>query len=422
MDEYKSGTPELYESGSESIVGYGPLLRLSAEEIFSPDSPPVIYCTQSGAGKTSAAVAAVYANRARLTGLFYISSSYHDSRATYLQRMIPSIHVKNFDMAFLCDLWGTILKKSADAGRMSQDRRIIDFISRRAQGARPLAEEMERIQRTRALNALSLPSDTANAIKVAEMEARRFFIRNNFRRDDPSLSPEEREIVKWCQSSTPLPVVIFDDVTPMLKAAPSGKFSIPKLAESGEIVTVEMSGTKALDYLLISIFTTMRRNGVGAFFVHSLEAFSAPVRQQAGAFILDEAGVIELCRESVIAEDGKRLIRAAWEKVADSTRFKYHRVVYYADPSSTSHGQRVAIYKPPYYSIPEPLGVPTYKMIVSAILSEASARTVSASALSTEKAYEESRRKYAEKVASSGAWQDPRAPQQRVRTGMDLLS
>jgi hypothetical protein len=360
-----------YVSGSVTIEGYGPLQTISAEDLFSPDSPPVITCISSGGGKTISAVASVYANRKKLTGLFYICNSYGDPRNTYLQTMIPSIHVRNFSIETISEIWGDILRQSSEAGMALRSVGIEEFVRRRCGGNSDYIRTMDDLRRRYDEAKEKFPSGEAmdSAFRVYEQHTKMLYIRNHFSLSDQSLSLVEASIVKWCQSSTPLPVIVFDDVTAQLATAVSGKFSIPQINEQQALVSIELSGNKARDFLLTSILTTMRRNGVAAFFVHKLSAFEATVRQQFNALVLDGTGIDELFREKIITEEGKGLIATAWSKLTQYQKEHYHRIVYTVDPSSTPHGQRVAVYKAPKFSTPEPLGSPTYNYISDRILS-----------------------------------------------------
>lgn len=413
---YTVGTPMLYESGSETIAGYGPLLRLSAEELFNPDSPPVAYCTQPGSGKTSAAVAAVYANARRATGLFYVTDGYSTERARYLQKMIPSIHVRKFDLQTLCELWGMIQQKAVEAVKALDDRKLREFIERHCANHPGYRYEIDRINQVRMANVRDFPDnpDVTAAIEALKVEVSRTFIRNTFRRDDTRLLKPEQELVGWCQSSTPLPVVIFDDVTASLQSAPSGKFQIPTLGDDDTVKYAPYSGAKALERLLMLMMTTTRQAVSMTFFIHEIGVFSPSVRQNIGAIVLDGPGVTEVCRQAVVSAEGKSLIEAAWAKISDTDRYKYHRVVYYADPGTTSHGQRVAIFKAPYYTEPRPVGVPTYRLVIDSINREAEKHNAMRAMAQTTRAEEEASKKRVEQLATA-APPAPSAPMSGVR-------
>src|SRR3990172_6516222 len=103
-----------YKSGSEQISGQGPLRLLTSKELFAITSPPIIACGQAGAGKTVLGVDMVLSGKDTLTGLVYCTNSYEDPRNVYLRSQIPAMHVKNWDLRLVCEIWADILKRSSE--------------------------------------------------------------------------------------------------------------------------------------------------------------------------------------------------------------------------------------------------------------------------------------------------------------------
>lgn len=353
-----------YVSESEELPGYGPLHRFESEEVFAPGRPAMVISAGSGEGKTVGAVCMAYVNRAITTGFTYITNSYDTPANKYLRDMIPSICVKNWDIDMICSLWGDILRRSLAIGRCMSDDSIERFIQGRCAGDSSLRASLDAIDRTISENMRLFPdgeSLTAAAAahkRLAKVE----FIRSRFKVDDPNLSDPEVEIVRACRSSRPLHVLILDDVTANLRTPPTGDLFIPTVRESGEIETVKMKGKRGFEFLLINVLTLARHHAIVGIFVHTLDAFEAPIRQQFGSMMcMGQDAVDQCCRLQTLSPADKDLLVMAWNV---AKRYKHHKIVFYTNPEMAPRRQRVGIIKPTYFAQRQEIGTPTYRALL----------------------------------------------------------
>jgi hypothetical protein len=354
-----------YSSGSETIEGYGPLLRLESEQVFAPGMPALLVATQSGGGKTVAAVDMVLTASKHATGFTYVTNSYDSSANAYLRQMVPAIHVKNWSVQFICSLWRAILDRGAEIGRAVDDASVAQFMSGRCQSAPTLQTSIDRLHAIARENAGYFPDGGAlrEAMAAHEKLLRLRYIADNFRADDQSLSERERSVVRAASASKPCYLLLFDDVTAQIRNPPNEEIDIPQQTESGAISAVRMKGKAGFESLLFSILTLARHYAIVGFFVHSLDVFSASVRSQFGGILLMGEDVVQQAwREQTLSPQDKDLIVAAW---AVAKRFPYHKVILFPNPELTEHRQRVALFRPTYHPTPSPIGVPTYQRVMT---------------------------------------------------------
>ena len=359
-----SDRSQLYDSGSRSIPGYGPLLRLESSDVFAPARPAMVVAAQAGEGKTVAAVDMVYTNLSSITGFTYVTNSYDSPANGYLRTMIPELHVKNWDVNLLCSIWGDILQRSLALGQSMDDKMLDRFLQGRCPNDKMLFSELESIDRLVQTNADLFPDVPCGkeAIAAHKKMAKINFIKTHFRLDDPSLSIQERDVVRATRSSKPLYCLIADDVTAQIRSPLSDDLEIPTISESNQLVKRQMKGKDGLNFLLINILTLARHFAIIGFFVHTFDAFDATVRSQFGGMMFMGADSIEqACRERVLSPGDKDLIRGAWDIAKD---YPHHKVVLYTNPDMTNHKQRVAILKPTYHTQPKPIGVPTFQAVM----------------------------------------------------------
>lgn len=358
-----------YESGSVTLPSYGPLMLLTAEQVFAKGCPPLIASASSKSGKTVMCVDMVYSCRDTATGFTYVTNSYHTPENTYLRQMIPEIHVKNWDAAMLCSLWEDILQRSHTIETSISERAVDQFISTHC-GSNPiLLADLRLIDQVVRDNAGLFPDVTAGerAAAAHRLAAKLSFIRNHYSSSDSSLTGEARAVVAAASSSKPCHILILDDVTAQLRSPAGDIMEVPYLTESGAIERKTMKGAKGMEYLLINLLTVARHYAVVGFFVHTFDCFPPSVRSQFGAMMfLGVDAVEQISRERTVSAHDIELIRGAWSVAA---KYQYHKVVLFPNPDITSHGQRVALYKATYHTQPLPIGVPTYQAVMRNIAS-----------------------------------------------------
>lgn len=365
---YKSQTGsemnELYQSGSKSIPGYGPLIRLESSDVFAPGRPALVVSAQSGEGKTVTAVDMIYTSRNIATGLCYVTNSYTTPANAYLRAMVPEIHVKNWDINLLCRLWGDILQRSLALNRSIDDRFIEQFLQVRCPNSQSLSAELQAIDEIVQTNAQFFPDVPSGKAAIAAHKklAKLAFIRNNFRSDDKNLTEQERAVVRASRSSSPCFILICDDVTAQLRNPPKEDVEVPSIAEGEVLETRTLKGKDGLSFLLINLLTLARHFAIVGFFVHTFDAFDATVRGQFGGMLfLGEDSIVQACRERTLQEGDKDLIREAWTIAKE---YKHHKVILYTNPELTNHKQRVALIRPAYHAQPQPIGVPSYQAVM----------------------------------------------------------
>lgn len=354
----------IYESGSVEIPGLGPLLLLPPSEVFAPNRPAMVVAAQSGEGKTVTAVNMVYANRDVVTGFGYITNTYHSPSNQYLRDMVPEIHVKNWDLDLLCRLWGEILQRGVAISRSVDDRSVDQFIQGRCHGDRTLLAELDAVDTLVANNAQLFPEVSSGKAAIAAHKKliKLQYIRTHFRADDINLTEQEKGVVRASRSTRPCYLLIIDDVTAQIRSPPKDEINIPTLAEGDRIETKTMKGKDGFDFLMINLLTLARHFAIVGFFVHTFDAFTAPVRGQFGGMMFLGADTIrQACREGTLSPQDKELICAAWDVAKD---YPHHKVVLYTNPDLTPHKQRVALCKPEYYNERLPIGVPTYQAVM----------------------------------------------------------
>jgi hypothetical protein len=355
-------TGDEYKSGSVVLDRYGPLLKLEAKDVYALGAPALIAPGTSGGGKTVAAVDMIYTNSKACTHLMYMTGSYDSPANQYLRDRVPEIHVKNPDLQIMCDAWKDTLERNTAFVKFTKPDVVERFLHARANNTMSIQSEIGILRQEAEKNAQMFPerSDMEAVIKLKTTNIKLKFIADNFSLGDPTLLPEDQELIKWAQSTRPCPIYIFDDMTEVFSSPPRDLMTIPFPGEGNTIRTREMKGEVALNFLLMNMLTKMRHFGVGGFFVHTLQAFDTELRSQFGAIMFcGKESVEEQCRLRTMSPNDKDLIVQAY---AVAEKYPFYKAIYFNNPQNTPHGQTIALFKPTYHRSSEPIGTDTYRL------------------------------------------------------------
>jgi len=240
-----------YKSGSRSINGQ-PLLRLTSKELFGRGNPPVVIVGPAKSGKTVTVVATLMALRDEITSFLLVTDTYYSNDNAYLQKMVPEICVKEFDFKMICEYWADIQRRGRMVAAKTSPAVVKNFCKEYCRNDRELNEKLESTRSIVTQHADMFEDKHAlqRAYELFTHNIRVKHIASKFSPMDTRLSNEASLIVKYCRSSTPFPLLIFDDVTSYLNKAPVGVTRIPRVNEKGDISYTDVKGKEAIMHLL----------------------------------------------------------------------------------------------------------------------------------------------------------------------------